>query len=102
MWALVTYTGDVLSNLKLTQFELDSNNEKEKTSSYPIGEVGGHDEVVLNDEPGLLGVKNETFDHLEKNEQLAEKEFRQHGFENPFYNLADTFHWMDFSSKILS
>ena len=35
--------------------------------SYSVGKVGGHDEVVLNDESGLLGVKNETLDHLKEN-----------------------------------
>ena len=34
--------------------------------AYPIGQVGGHDKVVLDNETGLLGVQNETFDHLKK------------------------------------
>ena len=29
-----------------------------------VGEVGRHNEVVLNDEAGLLGVQDETLDHL--------------------------------------
>ena len=34
--------------------------------AYPIGQVGGHDKVVLDNETGLLGVQNETFDNLKK------------------------------------
>ena len=31
---------------------------------HAVREVRGHDEVVLNDEPGLLGVEDEALDHL--------------------------------------
>ena len=31
---------------------------------YPVGEIGCHDEVVLDDEAGLLGVQDEPLDDL--------------------------------------
>lgn len=34
--------------------------------TYSIRQIGGHDEIVLHDEAGLLGVQNETLDHLRR------------------------------------
>ena len=36
----------------------------------PVCQVGGHDEVVLHNEAGLLGVQDEPLDHLSGHQPL--------------------------------
>jgi len=42
----------------------------------PVGQVGGHDEVVLDDEGGLLGVHDEAFDDLTSDDTLLRVQVR--------------------------
>src|SRR4051812_7977469 len=42
-----------------------------------ISQVGGHDEIVLNDEGGLLGVHNETLDDTGSNNTLLRVQVRR-------------------------
>ena len=48
----------------------------QRGQAYPIGQVGGHDKVVLDNETGLLGVQNETFDNLKKDEAITSMSIR--------------------------
>jgi hypothetical protein len=36
----------------------------QKTLAYPVSQVGGHDEIVLDHETGFLGVQDETLNDL--------------------------------------
>jgi hypothetical protein len=42
----------------------------------PVSEVGGHDEVVLDDEGGLLGVQDVSLDHLRGGDALLTVQIR--------------------------
>ncbi len=45
--------------------------------SYPVGKVGGHDEVVLYDEPRLLSVQDKPLDDLGGDKSLLRIQVRR-------------------------